>query len=406
LRATFGDPDLDWLVDRVRARLARGAAPGATATLAKPTPGQRAAVDRLLGRPPTRGGTLTVRLDELDRVVRHAELAGGFVEAVQALVGPVGDEQARRAATDRAWSAAERAAVERVADRPGLTDWLDGVLRSGLVRRLAGGDPGTGRRLLGQALGVIERLPAPGVPLAELAATATGDSHALDAGAPVGTLAVRAAATLGGVDRWDTAEARRDAWTSVGVLCDELSVPALTLNLRGDPRSVTGRALAAHAETGEPYRLSTRQLLRDPFELTAATVFVCENPTVVAAAANRLGMGAAPMVCIEGQVRTAARLLLDRLAVAGTRLVYHGDFDWAGLRIANGVIARWGSAPWRMSASDYQAAVVAHPTGAALTGSPVAASWDAELAAQMRHRNRAIHEEAVLATLLADLTGS
>jgi uncharacterized protein (TIGR02679 family) len=95
----------------------------------------------------------------------------------------------------------------------------------------------------------------------------------------------------------------------------------LTLGLCGEGDGVTDRALRLHADAAEPYRLTTRQLLREPPRLaSSATVYVCENPTVVAAAANRLGAACAPLVCLEGQPRTAARVLLGLLAGAGARL--------------------------------------------------------------------------------------
>jgi uncharacterized protein (TIGR02679 family) len=277
------------------------------------------------------------------------------------------------------------------------------VRATGLLRRLSRDDARIGRSLLEQARAVANRLPATGIPLAELAASATGDSHALDQGQPVGTLVMRLASVLGRNGSAEQSHDRRDIWANVGVLCDELSAPVLVLNLRAAETTLAGHALAIHADLGEPYRLSTRQLLRQAPDLapvvSGRTVFVCENPSVVAAAANQLGVRSAPLVCVEGQVKTAARLLLDRLAAAGARLMYHGDFDWGGVRIANVVIARCGALPWRYSSADYRAA----PPGAALKGSSASACWDAELEDAMLASGRVVYEEQVLADLLADL---
>lgn len=147
---------------------------------------------------------------------------------------------------------------------------LEEIEKSGLLRRLSGGDPDEGEALVLAAVDVLRQLPAKAVPLAELAATTLGDGHVLDAGEPIGTLVLRAIAHRGGVSFPEDADERRAAWASVGVLADELSAPALVLNLPALPNNATGRALAFAAETGEPYRLSTRQLLRDPptFALT------------------------------------------------------------------------------------------------------------------------------------------
>lgn len=357
-------------------------------------------MDRLLGRSPSRGGTLTLRIEELDRIVRHAELAGSLEAAVEALAGPVTDERGRRDRLDARWEALF-AALDGEDGRPEVRAWLAERRTRLLTRRFSGQDPVRGRVLLERALAVVRALPARGVPLAELAAALTGDSHALDAGRPIGTLVVSAAALLGHIDDWHGAEARRDVWASVGVLLDELSAPALVLNLRGDERSLTGRTLNLHAEAGEPCRLSTRQLLRHPVTIApVATVYVCENPTVVAAAAHRLGSRSAPLVCIEGQPKTAARLLLGQLAATGTRLAYHGDFDWAGVRIANLVMERHGAVPWRYTAADYRKI----GGGTELTGDPVAAVWDPELETAMSEAGRAVHEEQVMDELLCDLS--
>jgi hypothetical protein len=92
----------------------------------------------------------------------------------------------------------------------------------------------------------------------------------------------------------------------------------LTVNLRSDGQGLSDRALRLHAAVGEPDRLTTRQLLRDPPAFSAAVagriVSICENPTVAAAAANRLAAAGGPLVCLEGRPRTAARLVRGRLA--------------------------------------------------------------------------------------------
>src|SRR5438067_9664159 len=56
-------------------------------------------------------------------------------------------------------------------------------------------------------------------------------------------------------------------------------------------------------QVGQPVYLTARQLLRDPPlfpSLRGRRVYVCENPTVVAEAANVLGFASAPVVCASG----------------------------------------------------------------------------------------------------------
>lgn len=403
LRQTLGTPALAWVVRRLRARLERGEPLEGTISLAGASPDQRDAVARLLGRKPTRAAGLTVDLAKLAEVLSRAEICDSLAEAVVALSGPVENRAEEHARRERQWSEVYHDAESRLAARPELLQWLSELRGTGLLVRLCGQDPQRAGTLLRQAAEIVVRFPMHGTALAELAAEVAGDSHALDSGQPLGTLVLRAAARLTGMERVDDAQSRRDAWAGVGVLCDELSAPVLALNLTADADSLTGRALQLHAEHGEPYRLSVRQLLRHPPRLdgvlTARTVFLCENVNVLAAAANRLGPRSAPLVCTDGQPKTAARLLLSALAAAGAKLVYHGDFDWAGVGMANLIHQRHGASAWRMSVGDYRAA----PDGAPLKGKPVAACWDARLAPAMTARGRCVHEEQVLDVLLADL---
>lgn len=405
--AVLGGPALAWLRARLRARLARGQRLTGVLTLAEPTPEQRNAVERLFGRL-ARGRAVRVDVDEVDRLIRDAAIAADLAEAMTILEGPIEDLKRSRTEREERWASVFAEARVRGDGSP-WSDWherwivdLEGT---GLLRRLAADDPAAGGRLLAAALATLERLPGSGIPLAELAAAATGDSHALDSGAPIGTLVLKAISTRAGSPLFADPDDRRSAWASVGVLADELSAPALVLNLRGCSTGPMARALALAADTGEPYRLSTRQLLREPpsFQLPPDRhIFVCENPTVVAAAANQLGAHARPLLCTEGQPRTALRMLLARLRDAGAVLAYHGDFDWPGIQIANFLRGRFSILPWRFGAGDYLSA----PEGLPLAGVPVVASWDSNLSEAMKRRGRAVHEEAVLVSLLTDLSAS
>ncbi|MFY1829486.1 TIGR02679 family protein [Myxococcus fulvus] len=403
LMRALGGEGLSWLRARLRARLEQGASLQGVLKLAQPTTVEREALERLLGRG-MRAEGIAVRLEELEALLREGGLAGDLVEAIETLEGPVRALRLEREATERAWAGLFHSAAEGWA-RHGAraTEWLEGLRQGGLLKRLAAGDVREAGRLLDRALAVADRLPAHGVPLAELAAGTTGDSHALDVGRPLGTLCARLAAKLGGAEGWESAEERRDVWASVGVLSDELSAPVLVLNLRADTEGVTGRLMATHAEAGEPQRLSIRQLLgaqpRFSPELTGSVVHVCENPSVVAMAANVLGASARPMVSTEGQPKTAVRLLLGALVAAGIELRFHVDFDWAGVRIGNLLVRRHGAKPWRMGAEDYRSV----RGSVSLGEDSVVAEWEPALTTVMHEVGSAVHEEQVLGALLEDL---
>jgi uncharacterized protein (TIGR02679 family) len=230
-----------------------------------------------------------------------------------------------------------------------------------------------------------------------------GDAHALDNGAPAATLVLAALRQTVPPAEDDAAadaaeEDNRTLWARAGVLVNELARPALFLNL-----PIAGGGCLA-GEAGEPGYTSLRRLLRNPPGLSVGgrAVYVCENPNLVAIAADRLGPRCAPLVCTEGMPAAAQRTLLALLAQAGASLLYHGDFDWPGIRIANVVMRGFNARPWRFGTADYTEAT-GIAAGEILTGAAVAAAWDAALAQAMQHRRLAIPEEGVASLLLRDL---
>ena len=136
-----------------------------------------------------------------------------------------------------------------------------------------------------------------------------------------------------------------------------------------------------------------------------SAVYVCENPSVVETAAEALGTGSGPLICVEGRPSVGAGLLLQELLGAGTVLRYHGDFDWAGLAIARSLIGA-GAEPWRLSTSDYRRGLHRNGRQKKLPppASPVATPWDPNLAGTMLEHKVAVEEEAVIEDLLADLS--
>lgn len=405
LQRLLGGADTRWLVERVRSRLERGLSATGTVTLAGATAAQRAAAQRLLGRPPRPGRSLSVSLDAVDTMLRQSGASPqGLVAAVEELTGgPVRPRAEAEADQARAWDEAYAPLVAVCAHRAVLTEWCVRLRSSGLVSRLLG-EPATAAPTLRTLSEVIAALPAEGVGLAAFAARTCGDAHALDEGRPLATLVFGAARALADTPDGSGAEWRRDAWAAVGLLVDDLSATVLSLGLPGDAATSTGRVLAAGTQAGQPVVLTLRQLVQAPPRPLPAgrEVCVCENPAVVSAAADRLGAHCPPLVCTQGQPHSATLALLRLLAAAGARLYYHGDFDWGGVRIANGLLRRVPWLPWRYTAADYRAAS-ATVAGPPLTGTPTPAEWDPALTEAMNAQGTRLEEEAVLDDLLGDL---
>jgi uncharacterized protein (TIGR02679 family) len=419
----LGDPELEWLLTRVRRRLELGQPLAGSITLADASDVQRRAVQRLFGRRPRAGRALSVSLHALEDLVRRSGACpDGLAAAVVALTGPVVVRAEASAAEQLAWVRAFTpledlvgARVEEGADGyEELASWLAWLRRSGVVKRLEP-DPARARTLLERLATVLAALPAEGEPLGSFAARVAGGAHALDDGEPLSTLALGAARALGGLqgpgpDESPT-ESRREAWAAAGLLCDELSSVVLTLGLPGDQQTGSGRILQVARETGQPVWLTLRQLVRDPPGWAAASagslsgqkVHICENPVIVALAADRLGGECPPLVCTCGQPGAATMLLLRTLLAAGARLAHHGDFDWGGVRIGNVLHARLALVPWRFDTEAYIRAADSARSSQMLTGAPVPAIWDQRLSETMSRVGRSVEEELVLEELLADL---
>lgn len=399
-------PGLRRLWPEVRDRLERLGGPRGSVRLAAAGEDERLAVADLLGLSELPRGELRIRLDRLDRALRGSRLGIGLPAALEALGGPLRDlsreREGERLRWQEIWERAEAHPALSAGAGPALRRWLADLRASGLLRRLA---PGEEARLLDQALAVLALLPRE-VRLPVLASEALGASHALDPGRPAATLVLRALALLADRPPPGSAAERRDLWESAGVIADDLSCDVLILGLAPAGGGKIGEALRAFASEGEPMRLTLRQLagrdLRFPSPLK---VRVCENPVVVSAAADRWGPDCPPLVCLGGYPNHAGRRLLTRLAHQGADLLYHGDFDWAGLQIANLLMKTVPIRPWRFTAPDYRRALETEAERPGLGDRPVAAQWDPDLALAMADAGVAVEEETVLEELLGDLAG-
>jgi uncharacterized protein (TIGR02679 family) len=385
VRRLLGRAELGWLVERLRRRMELGRPLTGTLTRPGATQAERAALDALLGRARRPGSGTTVQLDDLVTVLRRADAADCLADAITALVGPVAAVSAERIRTEMAWAQAHAVLAAIGTDRPVLAGWAEEVRATGLLRRLAT-TPDDALQLADRVAAVLAALPADGLPLSVLASRTVRHGHALDDGHPLATLVLRAAAAIVGLP---PGEPTRTVWAAVGVLSGELNNPVLTLNL--DDRS------------GEPGYLTVRRLIRNPREwaVRGTPVYVCENPAVVAAAADELGALCAALVCVRGYPAAAATVLLRQLADAGADLRYHGDFDWPGITIAGLVLRRFGAHPWRLDEAAYRAA--ARAGGRPLAGRAQPTPWDGGLSVAMRELGVQVEEERVLDDLLADL---
>jgi uncharacterized protein (TIGR02679 family) len=408
--ARYAGPEYRRLLDAARSSLERtGGDLSRTVTVKSPDDGERRAIIKMTGQYRPEGiGVLAVRLADVDQAVREAT-GYGLARLLELTGSPLKDRPAERQRLNDKREAAIRSAEESFLSAQGwFQAWLAELAADGTLTRLVNVYE-VGQ--LGQAARVLEwverrrDLQAAPVQLAELGATVTGDTKALNYGTTLATLVLRALAFRVGAERPKTTEDRRDLWDRNGVIVDDLASRVLVLNLAANGAGL-GEWLTSAKAHGTPFYVTLHQLVTLPIAVTAGQlVRVCENPAILRRAAGELGAAAQPLLCTEGQPSTAFHRLATAVTGAGGELEYHGDFDWPGVSIAAGVITRHNARPWRFVAADYEGAVRQGADQLSLAGTPQPTPWDPALAQTMTAHNQAVCEESVADHLIGDLTG-
>jgi uncharacterized protein (TIGR02679 family) len=349
-------PELTRLWKESRERYERLGGPRGTCTLTDLSAAEADALDGMLwpadSRRRTRlyaGGSVKVELAQLDARLRESGLEITLRVALERVGGPLRDlpaERARQAAErDQVWMNAfahPLCASERGDD---ARAWLQGLKATGALWRI-GRTADAGRTLV-RALDVLCALPVERVELSRLATMVLKDTHALDFGQAESTLVCAALADFAGRSRPTGARAWREEWERAGVICDGLSCTALTLGVVPLGETVVAQAARLHAAATEPYVMTLRSLMSAaPVSFAPSMVFVCENPAVVSAAAERFGQDMPPILCTGGWPNTAVTTLLEALSASGCELRVQCDGDAEGQAIHAHVRREHGAVPW------------------------------------------------------------
>lgn len=336
------------LLERARDRFERNGGPRGTVRIDRLDSEEAEALNGLLAPrvPYAAGGEARVKLERLDRELRSSRIGLSLEQALVAIGGSLADLPAERAdrvaEREGAWAAV---LAHPEAGRAGLGPWLEHA------RRFYGGADPDRAALVGRALDVLAALPVDGLDLAELAATRAGDdAHALDRDRTLGRLVAAALVALEGGDPAESLDAKRwrAVWEGVGVSCDELSCTALALGVRPSWRAhgYLARRLRAATRRGAPIVLTLRELRRELPLLSGEQLFVCENPSVVSAAARELGRHCPPLLCTGGWPNAAVALMLEAARQAGMSARVSTDRDPAGAAIAERVLVSVDGRPW------------------------------------------------------------
>lgn len=397
--ASLADPGMAPLWCAVRQRLDRSG--GTTrGTIRMPRIEQRClpSVAALIGRP------LTARLDlaMLEAGLVRLGVGDDLDTALESLgYSPDAGQRERRKVRETAQQA--RATVEIELDgwpEAWAGEWGRGLLRSGLLNGL---DAHAVASLTGDVRRFIDACassPGRTVSRTELAALLYGSAHALDRQTKLASAVERALRCLIGPGS-DAFEGRA-LWEAAGIAADSVSAPVLTWGLRPLGASPLASMLTAATDASLPLHVSLRALRTHCMELSAGTpILVVENPSVIEHAADT--SASFGLVCTNGNPTSAVTECIDQLTACGANLLYHGDFDAAGIAICRRMQDR-GCLPWMMSAADYLGAVhradirgVPLPHESATVGPT---PWDPSLEEEFDEHRRIVHEEFVVVEVL------
>jgi uncharacterized protein (TIGR02679 family) len=348
---------------------------------------------------PSRANSLRYDLVEILGALDHS---ANWEHIVTLVHGAIPDARLAAQAAEQAWQRFSSQAAEMIASNPfpECHEWFHALRKDGTLKRVSRSYAG----LFDSAVNLLRSLPlAEEQPLASVAANYCRDSHALDPGTTLSNIILRGLALRQRRMMPARSDERRELWAEFGVVCDELSAPVLTFNLGVSGKSPLCELVSISTANIQPIHLTSRILWSADWKHIHCPpdVFVCENPTVVSLAANHLGIKCPPLICGNGEPRSSARLLIRYLRKSGTRVWYHGDFDWPGVAIANRVFEELGASPWLFDSDAYLQA--SQRQGRALLGKSVPTPWSPTLSEEMKRIGVAFDEELLADILIDDL---
>mgnify|MGYP004651434651 FL=1 len=199
------------------------------------------------------------------------------------------------------------------------------------------------------------------------AAELSGDPHRLDAGTRNAHLLQLLLQWLEGqrgveADEMNSIPSlRRQArYLAAGILLDDVSNYAMLCGVEAIGRDgLVHAGMAGFAADGAPVNVPLSVITGwAQLRCRDNTLWIVENPVVYAVLCECFGRTRS-LMCMNGQPRLSAWLILRLLRAAGTRVYYAGDFDPEGLCIAEKVqqsLLPGQCVFWHMSEADYRSA--------------------------------------------------
>lgn len=307
---------------------------------------------------------------------------------VERIHGPIGNRAAARQEEGKARAALWRRASEKLGARVPRT--LSRLRAAGVP----GGDIEAHSTMLEVLAGAIYMLPVePPHPLPMLAWHVCGDPHALDAGTPGGrylqTAALELTGSLGDEQEPDVI-AVRSALRQLGVITDRVSSTTVTVGLRARPDTPLGRLAETAAEAGTVLHICGALLDGPPTRFSPGVWLCVENPCILEAALQE--NCSRPIVCTSGWPSTDTRRLLEMARSQGIELIHAGDYDHAGLLIAD-FMATHLQAKVAMTEAMYLCADHTRAPAWDSRQDVPATRWQPELADAIRASRRIVYQE-------------
>lgn len=201
-----------------------------------------------------------------------------------------------------------------------------------------------------------KRISVPYIRLAVLAARLTGNPHYFDRAGTAGTVFVQALCCWMNREPPQNAQETTALYFKGGILTDDMSSTVIAFGLHLETERGLHPAFEGFIKEKEPCVISLANLagVRRAYG-DCKYVFAVENEMVFSHMVDELKDTPATLLCVSGQPRVAALVLLDLLAAEEMTLFYAGDLDPEGLGIANRI---WKRHPdrirlWHMSQKDY-----------------------------------------------------
>ncbi len=152
---------------------------------------------------------------------------------------------------------------------------------------------------------------------------------------------------------------RQREYLAAGILCDDISNYAMLCGVRACKRDGTfHEGMEGFAAAGDMVHVPLAVIAGwKRLECVENRIYIVENPSVYAMLCGKWG-NQRSFMCMNGQPRLSALMILDLLSETDTEIWYGGDFDPEGLLIAQKICQYYrGSVVfWHMSPEDYAGA--------------------------------------------------